>query len=87
MHDSCMGTKTIILELNAYEKLAAAKQGRESFSSVVRRRILPGGSKDGASVLAILRDRRSFLSDDDLNQLEEIESNDSTPENPWEENP
>jgi len=82
-----MATKTITLELDAYEKLAAAKQGRESFSSVVRRCILPGGPRDGASVLAILRERRSFLSDDGLNQLEEIESNDSTPENPWEENP
>ena len=85
MHDSCMANKTITLELDAYEKLAAAKQGRESFSSVVRRCILPGGSRDGASVLAILREKRSFLSDDGLNRLEEIVRNDSTPENPWEE--
>jgi predicted CopG family antitoxin len=82
-----MATKTITLELDAYEKLAAAKQGRESFSSVVRRCILPGGPRDGSSILDILRDRRRFLSDDDLNRLEEIDRNDSAPENPWEENP
>jgi hypothetical protein len=38
MHDLCMATKTISLELDAYEKLRRAKsQARESFSSVVRR--------------------------------------------------
>jgi hypothetical protein len=38
MHDPCMATKTISLELDAYEALRRAKQSeRESFSSVVRR--------------------------------------------------
>ena len=38
MHDSCMATKTISLELDAYEKLQKAKRSeRESFSQVVRR--------------------------------------------------
>jgi predicted CopG family antitoxin len=48
MHDSCMATKTITLELDAYEKLRAAKRGRESFSSVVRRAVIPGKSQSGA---------------------------------------
>ena len=34
---SCMATKTISLELDAYEKLKRAKRGSESFSEVVRR--------------------------------------------------
>ena len=38
MHDPCMATKTISLEIDAYDKLRRAKRGeRESFSSVVRR--------------------------------------------------
>ncbi len=80
-----MATKTISLELDAYEKLAAAKRGRESFSSVVRRCLLPGAPRDGASVLALLRERRRFLSDDDLTKLEKVERSDSPPDNPWEE--
>jgi len=38
MHDLCMATKTISLELDAYEKLRRAKRSPgESFSNVVRR--------------------------------------------------
>lgn len=38
MHDPCMATKTISLELDAYEKLRRARRRPgESFSSVVRR--------------------------------------------------
>ena len=85
MHDSCMATKTITLELDAYEKLAAAKRGRESFSSVVRRCILPGSPRDGASVLAILRERRRYLNDESLDTLEEVDRSDPHPKNPWEE--
>ena len=38
MHDICMATKTISLEMDAYEKLRRARrEPRESFSNVVRR--------------------------------------------------
>jgi predicted CopG family antitoxin len=48
----CMATKTISLELDAYERLRAAKKTeRESFSSVVRRAIFPPAAHTGASVL------------------------------------
>jgi predicted CopG family antitoxin len=80
-----MATKTITLEMDAYEKLAAAKRGRESFSSVVRRCILPGAPRDGASVLAALRERRRFMSDEDLDRIEEVDRSDPPPDNPWEE--
>jgi predicted CopG family antitoxin len=80
-----MATKTITLELDAYEKLAAAKRGRESFSSVVRRCILPNSPRTGASVLAILREREEFLSDEELDSIEKAAESDLPPANPWEE--
>ena len=64
MHDSCMATKTISLELDAYEKLRAAKRGRESFSSVVRRAVIPGASRSGAEVIAYWKSEGPFLSEE-----------------------
>jgi hypothetical protein len=47
-----MATKTISLELDAYEKLKVAKlRERESFSSVVRRAVFPAPAHTGAAVL------------------------------------
>ena len=47
-----MATKTISLELDAYEKLKAAKlRERESFSSVVRRAVFSATPNTGAAVL------------------------------------
>jgi len=46
-----MATKTISLELDAYEKLRSAKKGRESFSQVVRRASFQGEAFTGESIL------------------------------------
>ncbi len=80
-----MATRTITLELDAYEKLKAAKRGRESFSSVVRRCILPDGPKTGAALLDYLRARTAFLTEEELNAIEAIDRNDTPPISPWEE--
>lgn len=85
VHDSCVATKTITLELDAYEKLRTAKRGRESFSSVVRRCILPDGPKTGAALLDILQARTALLTEEELDALEAIDRNDSPPTNPWKE--
>ncbi len=57
VYDPCMATKTISLELDAYEKLKQAKRSdRESFSSVVRRARFPHETKTAEQVLSALRE-------------------------------
>jgi predicted CopG family antitoxin len=79
-----MATKTITLELDAYEKLKAAKRGRESFSSVVRRAVIPGASRSGAEVIAYLKSEGPFFSNEELDAMEQAAASDRPPENPWE---
>ncbi len=80
-----VATKTITLELDAYEKLRAAKRGRESFSSVVRRCILPNGPKSGAALLDHLRSRTEYLSETELNAIESADGGDPVPVSPRDE--
>jgi hypothetical protein len=72
-----MATKTISLELDAYEKLKRAKRSeRESFSEVVRRARWDAEPTTGAGILARLAELRerhpeSFLSQEALDLLDE----------------
>lgn len=70
MYDSCMPTKTISLEIDAYEKLRRAKNSsRESFSEVVRRGRWSDEEGTAAGLLAALesmaRDHPDALLDDE----------------------
>jgi predicted CopG family antitoxin len=80
-----MATKTISLELDAYEKLRAAKRGRESFSSVVRRVIIPSRARSGAEVIAYLKSEGPFFKDEELEAIEALADGDAPPHNPWDE--
>jgi len=52
MHGLCVATKTISIELDAYEKLAAAKTGpRDSFSRVIRRTQFERKTPTGSDLL------------------------------------
>jgi predicted CopG family antitoxin len=80
-----MATKTISLELDAYEKLLAAKRGRESFSSVVRRAILSNSKKTGEAMLDMLRSRSVLLDEEELDTVEKASGKKDIPVSPWDE--
>jgi hypothetical protein len=46
-----MATKTISLELDAYDRLKQAKRGKESFSAVIRRARFDAPLSTGAAIL------------------------------------
>ena len=88
MYDSCMATKTITLELDAYEKLKSAKRSpRESFSSVVRRASFPESPCTAAALLQILAkkmDERSvLLNEDSLDRLDAAQKKPRISETEW----
>ncbi|MFQ5741695.1 MAG: antitoxin VapB family protein, partial [Acidobacteriota bacterium] len=88
MHDRCMATKTISLELDAYEKLKAARlHPRESFSSVVRRGRWNKQRFTAADLLEFMERRKaesSLLDADALRLLEEAQQ-DPRRSSPWDE--
>lgn len=83
MHFSCVATRTITLELDAYEKLRAAKKPGESFSEVVRRASISDAPLTGAGLLAYLTSGGSGVSARYLNAVETASQHDPIPDNPW----
>ena len=78
-----MATKTITLELDAYEKLRSAKKAGESFTEVIRRAEFVNPPLTGANLLAHLHAGGSGVSVDYLDAVEKAASHDPIPDNPW----
>ncbi|MDZ4289662.1 MAG: antitoxin VapB family protein [Prosthecobacter sp.] len=66
-----MATKTITLELDAYEKLRHAKRGGESFTEVVRRAIWVDAPATGEALRSYYRNGGSGISSKYLDSVEE----------------
>ncbi len=78
-----MATKTITLELDAYEKLRSAKKAGESFTEVVRRAVFADAPPTGESLLAYLAAGGSGVSDRYLDSIEEAAKHNPIPDDPW----
>jgi len=85
VHGCLVPTKTISLELDAYDRLRRAKRSeRESFSEVVRRAIFPDDPMDGPELLAYLKRRGPLLDEEATDELETVHKILSRPaEDPW----
>ena len=83
-----MATKTITLELDAYEKLKKAKRtSRESFSTVVRRAIFPDEPTTAGDLLDTIRERMQRgsirLSLDTLDAMDTTQEHPRTSDCEW----
>ena len=71
MYVSCVATKTITLEIDAYEKLRAAKKPGESFSEVIRRATFAEAPLIAGDLLAYIRSGGSGVSETYLDAVEQ----------------
>jgi hypothetical protein len=79
-----MTTKTISLRPEAYERLRRARRSpAESFSDVVLRAQWTDAGITAAELLALYEMRGPFLSERDLDRIENADTADAPPEDKW----
>ncbi len=79
-----MGTRTVSLEDEAYERLRAARRyPTESFSDVVLRATWPEDTVTAGELLRFYRTGRPRLSDEVLNAVARLKAADRPPEDKW----
>ena len=78
-----MATRTITLELDAYEKLRQVKRGGESFTEVVRRAIWVDAPVTGTKLREYFRKGGSGVSGKYLDAVEAAAKHDPIPDDPW----
>jgi predicted CopG family antitoxin len=78
---TCMATKTISLDLDAYEKLVDARiTAKESFSSVIKRGVWSGETKTAQALLTLLEELPKL---DVLDDLDVDQKLDKPPRDKW----
>lgn len=83
MHGACMATKTISIDLAAYEKLTRARMDeRESFSKVIKRALWPTPKSSGRAIADAL-DAMARAPIDVINTLDVNQNLDKPPVDRW----
>lgn len=78
-----MATKTISIDIEAYERLRRARRSpRESFSMVIKRAEWPTPPRTAGAVLRALEEI-PILEPEILARLEAAQDQDAPPEDPW----
>lgn len=85
----CMATKTVSVDLEAYERLCRARcSEKESFSQVIKRAIWLPMRGTAASLLELTRshdEKGGGLSEEELDRLDANQENEPPPPDRWEE--
>jgi len=78
-----MATKTISIDLEAYERLRRARRSPdESFSRVIKRAVWASPPRTAAHFLEVL-DKTPLVDEDVLDRLEAAQADDAPPGDPW----
>lgn len=82
-----MATKTITVELKAYNKLVRARRSqKESFSQVIYRAEWPDSGVTGKQLLSHMNrlgSEEALLSNSELEALDQAQAQDTIPEDKW----
>ena len=79
-----MGTKTISLRVEAYERLRRARRRPgESFSDVVLRAVWPDSTLSAGGYLDLVRERGPLYHAAELQRVEDLSASDQPPDDKW----